>query len=176
MRRKVQIKESISADGIGVPVISIYISLCDKKQITGSFCKNCQNIELQENNIGYNLSVENAVSIVENKVNSFKKIFGNCEVAFVGGEPLAKVNRDYIYEMAKYFDKKNIKTILYTWRNKKQIKKENINIEYYNRIVCGEYIEELKNESYILGSTNQYIIDNNFNTILKYEGDEIKCT
>lgn len=172
MKRNVQIKESISSDGLGIPAISIYISLCDKKQLTGEFCKNCQNKELQENNIGYSLDVLKTISIVEDKVNNFKNIFGKCEVAFIGGEPLAKTNVDYIYQIAKYFNSKNINTILYTWRNKKQIIKEKIDTQYYNRIVCGEYIDTKKNDSYILGSTNQYVLDNKLNTLLKYKGAE----
>ena len=35
-KRYVFIKTSISQDGIGVPVVSIYFSYCDKKEKTGS--------------------------------------------------------------------------------------------------------------------------------------------
>jgi hypothetical protein len=172
MKRSIQIKESMSADGLGVPTISVYLSLCDKKELTGSFCKSCHNVELQENDVGYKLDIEQAIKIIKDKIEKMRKIFGKCELALIGGEPLSKVNRKYSHELAKYFNSKDIKSIVYTWRTPKQIKKEKIDIRYYNRIVCGEYIEELNfGDEYVLGSINQVIIDNNFNEILKYKGD-----
>lgn len=172
MKRSIQIKESISSDGLGVPSISVYFSLCDKKRLTGSFCKNCHNKEIQEKNIGYTLELKDAINIIENKIVNFKKIFGKCDLVLVGGEPFAKENRLYSFELAKYFKDKGINSTVYTWRKPKQIKKEQINIENYNKVVCGEYIEELNNDNYLLGSTNQKIINNKFKTILKYEGDD----
>jgi hypothetical protein len=125
MKRNIQIKESIGTDGVGIPTISIYMTLCDKKELTGSFCENCQNKELQENNIGYRLELEDAIKFIEEKINNFKKMFGKCELALLGGEPLSKTNREYSYELAKYFSSIGIDIILYTWRTPKQIKKEN---------------------------------------------------
>lgn len=171
--RSVIIKESISSDGLGIPTISVYMSLCDKKSRTGKWCKSCQNPEMQSNNLGYKLSISEIIEIIEPKINRFKEIFGKCELALLGGEPLSKFNRSYSYKLAKYFNSIGIQTIVYTWRTKKIIKKEKIDIEYYDRVVCGEYIDELNiGDEYILGSTNQKIINNRFKTILKYERND----
>jgi hypothetical protein len=41
-------------------------------------------------------------------------------------------------------------------------------IEYMNYIVCGEYLENKKNDSYILGSTNQYIVNTKGDVIVAF--------
>ena len=168
MRRYIQIRTSISSDGLGVPAVSVYFSKCDKKEIVGHFCKDCHNSELQENNIGYNLHISEAIEILTKKINEIKSIFGECQLAILGGEPLSKLNKIYSKNLAEWFFGYEVKTILYTWRTLEDIKNERIDISYYDRIVCGSYIEDLKSEDYILGSENQYILDKNMNKIIEY--------
>jgi anaerobic ribonucleoside-triphosphate reductase activating protein len=165
IKRYVTITSSISQDGLGVPVVSIYFSYCDKKDITGSFCLNCHNLELQKDGVGYLLSIKELLEIIKTKYKFLYEIYGKCEVALIGGEPLAEINRYFSEEIAKKYP-----TIIYTWRTLEDFKKENIDISVYKRIVCGEYIEELKAEDdYTLGSKNQYIVNSQGNIILKYE-------
>lgn len=168
-KRKVIIKNSVSADGIGIPVISLYFSYCDKKDITGSFCCNCHNKELQNDGYGYELDLKTIFKILKEKIQNMESLINDkVGIAFLGGEPLAEINRDFFIKISEEF--KNTYQVLYTWRYL-----ENINefwVENVDKIVCGEYIENLKNEKYILGSTNQYIINSKKEIILKYERND----
>lgn len=166
-KRYVTITTSVSSDGLGVPTISIYFSYCDKKNKTGYFCPMCQNKELQDDGFGNEMSLSEIISVIENKIKKLFIMFDEIEIAFVGGEPLAEINRGYVYEIAKHFKKLGIKNIIYTWRTIEDLKIENIDISHFDRIVCGEYIDKLKDDSYILGSTNQYVINNKYEKIIR---------
>ena len=165
-KRYVTINTSISSDGLGVPTVSIYFSYCDKKDKTGSFCESCQNPELQHDGEGYLLTLDEILEVIDSKYKFMNNIYGKCEIALIGGEPLAEINREFSKCISEIYP-----TILYTWRDLSTL--IDIDTSTYNRIVCGEYIEELKTEGYILGSTNQYVVDNKKEIILKYEGEQI---
>lgn len=165
--RYVIINNSISQDALGVPSISIYLPYCDKKEITGSFCPNCHNKKLQKDGVGYKLSLDKVKEIIDYKLKNNKKLFGeNIAITIIGGEPLAIKNRDFSINLAKYYNKKGIETIVYTWRTIKELKEEKINTKYFNKIICGEFIEEAKEEDYPLASINQYIVDSDLNPIV----------
>lgn len=166
LKRSLIIRDSYNSDGLGVPSVSIFFSYCDKE----IKCPNCQNKELQKDGFGYGITIENAIEIVKKKYRQKIAIFGKCNIAILGGEPLAKPNREFALELVKRLKEElDTEIILYTWRTEKEIIEENIDTSNLDKIVCGEYIEELKNEDYILGSTNQYILNNKLQTILKYE-------
>ena len=164
--RYVQFRESISADGLGKPVVSIYFSYCDKKEITGSFCPMCQNSALQKDGVGYNLRYQDILDILDRKLSHLQQMISrDVGIAFLGGEPLADKNRDMFMRLSEHYEKKH--QLLYTWRMPKDINKEWI--KNINKTVCGEYIDELNiGDEYLLGSKNQLIIDNNKKVILKY--------
>lgn len=166
MSRHIQIKESISVDGLDMPVMSLYFSYCDKKDITGSFCPNCHNAELQKDGVGYRLSYHDVIELVDRKIKYWEETLNKeVGVCFLGGEPLASKNRDMVMKLSDYY--KDRFQIAYTWKEKKQVDEEWI--KHIDKIVCGVYVDELKNEDYLLGSTNQYIINSNKNIILKYK-------
>lgn len=169
MERYITITQSYGQDGLGTPTVSLFLSYCDRKEKLGSFCKNCHNKDLQKDGVGYYLHIDDAIKRIEEKCNFFHLMFGKCAIAIMGGEPFSSLNIDYSYKIAEYFYKKNIQTIVYTWRIIEDIKKERINISPYNKIVCGSYIEELKVDDYKLGSTNQYVINNKFEKIIEYK-------
>ena len=163
-KRWITINTSISADGLGTPVVSLYFSYCDKKEITGSFCENCQNSELQKDGVGFLLSLEEIFEIINKKYNFMVGIYGKCEVALIGGDPMAEINIKFAQEIGKKYD-----SIIYTWRTLEYL--EDIDVSMFNRIVCGKYIDKLNvGDDYLLGSTNQYIINGKKEIILKYEG------
>ena len=165
-KRFVNIKTSISADGLGVPVISIYFSYCDKKYETGYFCPMCHNKELQDDGIGFYLTFEQIIEIVDEKMLFMNKLLNKkIGICFLGGEPLAEINREMVLKISEYYN--DIFQILYTWRMPHLI--EDKWIKHFNKIVCGEYIEKLnKSDSYLLGSTNQIIINNKKEILLQY--------
>lgn len=166
MKRYLQIKNSISSDGLGKPVISIYFSYCDKKEKTGSFCPNCQNPELQKDGVGYYLSAENVIKILSKKIKYLENLLNKqVGVCFLGGESLAKGNLVMTKEISKHF--KDRYQIIYTWRKPDLIDKDYI--KYMDKVVCGMYIDDLNNDDYILGSTNQVIINNKKKIIKKYK-------
>jgi len=168
--RWVNINTSISQDGLGVPVVSIFFSYCDKKDITGCFCPNCQNKVLQKDGVGFNLNLYEIKQILDDKLNSMKILLGrDIGICFLGGEPMAEINRDMFMKLSEYY--KDRFQIAYTWRTPDLV--ENDWIKYIDKTVCGEYVDELNiGDKYILGSTNQVVIDNNKNIILKYESEE----
>lgn len=84
-KRKVIIKNSVSADGIGIPVISLYFSYCDKKDITGSFCCNCHNKELQNDEYGYELDLKTIFKILKEKIQNMESLINDkVGIAFLG--------------------------------------------------------------------------------------------
>ena len=169
LSRFVSIKTSIGADGLGVPTVSVFLSGCDKKQRTGKYCDGCHNLSLKDDGIGHYLDIETVERIVNEKISFQKALFGECELAIIGGEPLSELNRNFSIELAKRID---VNTIVFTWREIEDLKNEKIDISHFNRIVCGEFRDDLNNDGYILGSTNQYLIDSEFKIIIKYEGDK----
>jgi len=172
---KAIIKNSLSADGLGLPSISIYYGGCDKKALTGYFCKGCQNVELQDNPDIPDYYNEELYNYIIQFLDDWHDISDKVAISFIGGEPLAKYNRESVLFISKKL-KENydfVETVLYTWRTKEDISKQNINkyLEFIDKTVCGEYKEELKNDNYLLGSVNQYIYDFKNNTvILEYKG------
>lgn len=166
--RYVNIVESFGSDGLGAPSISIYFSHCDRKDKIGSFCKNCHNKELQEDGFGFYLTSQEIINIVENKLINMKSLLGDCKLVLVGGEPTSPINIYYVKEISKYFYGR-YKILMYTWKEKEMLELEDI--KYIDEIVCGSYIEELKVENYKLATSNQYIINNKKEIILKYRSD-----
>ncbi|MDA3855888.1 MAG: 4Fe-4S cluster-binding domain-containing protein [Candidatus Woesearchaeota archaeon] len=159
MKRWITIRESIGADGLGTPTISLYLAYCDIATVcprVNGFCKECQNKHLQKDKVGTLLSIEEVLEITLPKVKFYQETFGECKIAFIGGEPLADINRQFVIELAKQYKENHIDTLLYTWRYIEDIIEENIDTSYFDTLVCGEYIEELNNGG-ILGSSNQYI-------------------
>ena len=169
-KRWVSFDTSLGINAFGTPTVDVFFSYCDKKEKTGSFCKNCQNSVMQKDGVGFLLSLEEIFEIIEKKYNFMYDIYNKCEIAIMGGEPLAEINRKFTQEIAKKYD-----TVVYTWRMPKDLK--NIDTSMFKKIVCGEYIEELNvGDDYVLGSTNQIVVDGNLELILEYKktGDDIE--
>jgi len=157
-KKFVTIIETIKSDGLDNPSVSIYFSGCDKKELTGSFCKGCHNKEMQDYDYGYPLDFEEILTITFNKALGLELLFGfKPTICFIGGEPLAAFNREWCVLLAKKFFEEEYETIVYTWRTEEMLKHENINTEYFSKMVLGEYIEELNNPNERLGSSNQYV-------------------
>lgn len=161
MMRHVNIITTLGSDAFGVPSVSIYFSHCDKP----IKCKGCHNKELQEDKRGYNLSFEEIVWIIDCKLDKLKRFYSDIAIVYVGGEPTSPLNIDMVMKISKYYYGKN-KNIMYTWREKEMLKDKWI--ENMNMVICGEYDENKKDESYVLGSTNQYIINNKKEIIQKF--------
>ena len=162
-KRYVSFDTSLGTNGLGVPSVDVYFSYCDKKNKTGSFCGSCQNTHLQKDGVGYLLSLDEVLEIIERKFSFMYQIYGKCKVAIMGGEPTAEINLPMGQAIAERYN-----TIIYTWREREQLK--DIDTHNFNKIVCGEYIEELNiGDEYAFGSTNQYVCNNKLEIIKEYK-------
>lgn len=168
--RYVKIVESYGSDGLGNPSVSIYFSHCDRKEILGEFCKNCHNKELQSDGSGILLSESQIIKLLECKLLEVKNIFGKCSLSLLGGEPTSYLNIEMTKNISNYFFGK-YEIIMYTWKSKEELKEEDIN--NIDKIVCGSYIESLKVDNYLLSTSNQYIINNKKEIILKYNRSDM---
>ena len=168
--RYVNVVENFGSDGLGNPSVSIYFSHCDRKDLIGSFCDGCHNKELQENGSGYLLDTNNIIKLVELKLKSITSLFGRCSIVLVGGEPTSKLNIGMVKEISKYFYGK-YEILMYTWKTYDML--NDCDIEYIDRIICGSYIEKLKVNDYLLATSNQYIINNKKEIILKYKQEDL---
>lgn len=166
--RYVNIVESYGSDGLGTPSVSIYFSHCDRKEILGEFCKNCHNAELQSDKSGKLLNEYQIIKLLEDKLKELQKLFGKTSLTLLGGEPTSRLNINMVKKITDYFYGK-YEIIMYTWKLKEQLNLEDI--KHIDKIVCGSYVESLKVDDYILATSNQYIINNKKETILKYKGD-----
>lgn len=165
-KRNVTITTSINSDGIDKPTVSIYFSYCDREDFGMQFCKGCHNAHLQKDGYGSLLSVEDIVKILDKKLRYMDELTNTkVELAFLGGEPLADINSNFVRSISEHY--KNRNQILYTWRDSTFINSKDI--IYIDRIVCGEYLEDKKVDDYVLGSKNQYIINSNKEVILNYK-------
>lgn len=163
--RYVNIVESYGSDGLGSPSVSIYFSHCDRKELLGEFCKNCHNSELQIDGVGRFLNEYQIIKLLEDKLKEVKNIFGKCSLVLLGGEPTSRLNINMTKKISNYFFGK-YEIIMYTWKSKDELEEEDI--KNIDKIVCGSYIENLKVDDYLLSTSNQYIINNKKETILKY--------
>lgn len=177
MKCKAIVKSSISSDGLGIPAVSIYFAGCDKESFTGSFCPGCQNVEMQDPEIDIPAYYpEEIYRYVIQLITDWKQISSNVAVAFIGGEPLACYNRDCVqyisYRLSKEFP--SVTTILYTWRDIKDITNQNLlpYVKYIDKCVLGDYRAELHDDSYALGSTNQVIYNFNTNSYELKKGEQ----
>lgn len=167
--RYVRIIESYGSDGLGSPSVSIYFSHCDRKDLIGSFCKNCHNKELQSDGTGFFLNEYQILKKLEDKLIEVKSLFGKCSLVIAGGEPTSNLNMSMLNKISSYFYGK-YEIILYTWKERDVLNFSTI--KNIDKIVCGSYMEELKVDDYILSTSNQYIINNKKEIILKYKGDK----
>ncbi len=150
MKRYLQIKSSYGTDGLGTPSVNIYLSYCDKEPK----CKGCHNKELWKDGVGYELTVNQTMQLIEKKYLEMLKVWGKCNIVIMGGEPLALINKPFVEELCRTI-KTTLQTeiIVYTWRTAKE--ELTVGADYY---VCGAYEESLKDPNYRFGSTNQILI------------------
>jgi len=89
----------------------------------------------------------------------------------LGGEPLAKYNRNITLELSNYIKEKykNAIIVLYSWRTIEQINRESLKpyIKYIDYGVLGSYNKDLYVSNTLPSSTNQYIYDFKNNEKLK---------
>ena len=168
-KRAVTIVDSYGADNFGIPSISIYFSHCDKKELTGTFCAGCHNKELQKDGVGHWVTAKELIKALEQKLRFQKKLTGKTSLVFLGGEPTSYKNIEFVKKIARHFHDilENVEMVMYTWKLPEQLDDELVSL--LDKVVCGEYVHDLKSDNYILGSTNQFVIDNKKNIILKYE-------
>ena len=169
--RYVNIVESYGSDGLGNPSVSIYFSHCDRKEILGEFCKNCHNKELQSDGSGVLLTESKIIKLLESKLAEVKNTFGKCSLVLLGGEPTSHLNIEMTKNISNYFFGK-YEIIMYTWKLKEELKE--YDIKNIDKIVCGAYVESLKVDDYLLATSNQYIINNKKEIILKYNRSDIQ--
>lgn len=143
-------------NGLGKPAISIYLSGCDKLVK----CKGCHNWEMQEESEN-DYDIEQLKEELDTEISNFKVFHKSLRIAILGGEPLAKYNRDITLELLKYIKEKyeDAITILYSWRDVGQIGESK---NYLDFGVLGGYEESLHQDNTLPASSNQRVW--NFNT------------
>lgn len=153
-------------NGLGHPAISLYLTGCDKPVK----CKDCHNWELQEQSY-YDYSIKNIKYNINKNIQNYLQFHKNLYVAILGGEPLAKYNRNITLQISKFIKQQynNSKIILYSWRTLKQIQEERLEIyiKYIDYGVLGAYDNTLHTDNILPASTNQYIYDFNNKVKLK---------
>ena len=133
--------------GIGNRV-GIWTSICKHK------CKGCSNPELWKSNISQKVSIKEVFNTI-NQINEFKKIDG---FTITGGEPFYQVK-----ELKKLIEALLLISddiIIYTGFTIEELKSKNdedINyiLDHVAVLIDGRYVEELNDNSFMVGSSNQ---------------------
>ena len=148
MIKKVRIGKILNeslVNGEGVRTV-IFFSGCNK------FCRGCHNVELQDFNAGYDITIEELVNkVLENK----DMIDG---VTLSGGDPLCQYMG--CLELCRELKKHGINIWLYTGETfDKVLLKYNSIVDFIDVMVDGMYEESLKDGNLrYRGSSNQGII------------------
>ena len=132
-------------DGFGEPSLVIYFQGCK------FHCKGCYNPEL------WDFEPKNIYTPEEliQEVNQNKEFYDT--VVLLGGEPLHQ-DLNSLTEFLKLLKQNQYKVILYTGYELKELKKYKF-LEYVDIIKCGQYIEELKTDSFPASSNQKVYIN-----------------
>lgn len=140
--------------------VSVWFQGCEH------MCKNCFNPETW-NYFDDSVKEKDNKKVAKEILIELDKYFPKT-LTFLGGDPMAKYNRNDLYEIIKIIkkEKPNLKIAMWTGYTFNQIKNDRV-VPLIDVIVDGEYIEEFhcdykitkdKRDKY-RGSTNQRIID-----------------
>jgi organic radical activating enzyme len=146
-----------SPDGL---CISIYFTGCDFS------CTGCQNKELQ--NVNYFGSEKINIKHLINLINIDSKRWKTDKICLLGGDPLAKCNRNFTRTLLNKIGK-DYNFCIYTGYS--YDKTLSFDINNFTLLKTGQYKEELKQQSiktdshFNLASTNQELYDANFNLL-----------
>ena len=142
----VGIQKSSLVNGEGVRVV-LWVSGCEHR------CKGCQNQFAWDPDSGEPFDEEDEKELMLAVKRNF--IDG---LTLSGGDPMFPANRDEIARICKAVKEETGKSIwMYTGYKMEEISNEKV-LKYLDVIVDGEFIEELKDDSYMwAGSTNQRI-------------------
>lgn len=170
---KALIQNSLSADGLGLPSVSIFYAGCDRKTYSGNFCKGCQNIEMTNSraDITEYTNME-LYRYITQFLFDWKEVSKSdrVSVSFLGGEPLTVYNRESVkYLSEKIKENFNfVDIVLYTWRTLTDIADQKLNeyVKNVDRCIMGAYQKDLSDKEYKLASTNQIIYDFKHNNII----------
>ncbi|MFA7689212.1 MAG: 4Fe-4S cluster-binding domain-containing protein, partial [Bacilli bacterium] len=145
-------------NGLGHPAISIYLTGCDNP----IKCEDCHNWELQEQS-KHNYNINTIKNEIDIEIQNYLQFYNELYIAILGGEPLAKYNKNITLEVSKHIKQKynNVIVVLYSWRTIEQINNENLKlyIQYIDYGVLGVYDKNLHISDTLPASTNQYIYD-----------------
>lgn len=150
------INDTDLADSTNGICISLWFAGCDIR------CKGCHNSAYWE--------IKNDVKN-QDVIDSLKKLFDKSPIeksfSILGGEPLASFNRkdckEIVLGIRELYPNKYIR--LWTGRTKEQLLKESLEdndigliLSNVNEIIVGPFIEELKEQLPLRGSSNQEIL------------------
>lgn len=140
-------------NGLGKPAISIYLSGCDKEEK----CKGCHNSEMWDR-FEKQLTEEdlNELALYIDRIKNTNR---DIRVAFLGGEPLAKKNRQKLKDLSIFIHRNypNIIQIVYSWRYPEDIKEEWVEFIRYG--VLGPFDITNIDKNTLPASKNQIIWD-----------------
>jgi anaerobic ribonucleoside-triphosphate reductase activating protein len=142
-------------NGLGQPSVDIYLTGCDKPVK----CPSCHNQELWE--VQEKPSLNEFIEKIEAVYEDASNFFPDLRISFLGGEPLAEYNREYLYEITKYLKGMypNLEIVLYTWRTLEDINAQELTkyTQFCTYGILGSFEIDKRVENMIPASTNQKI-------------------
>lgn len=156
-----------SVDGI---CMSLWFSGCD------IHCKGCHNQSYWEPKDSPKITPAKLAEYAQREFEDAKKYGIRKSLSILGGEPLAPFNRkdlkSFIYTLSHYIDRPYIR--LWTGRTKEQLLKESKTdpdicsiLSRVDEIIVGPFIESLKKDLPLRGSSNQEILKRNEDYIIE---------
>ena len=131
--------------GINEPAFAVWFQGCHIR------CKGCWNSHMWDSNGGYEITVQELISLIAKS--------GDECVTILGGEPFEQYND--LYNLVVKIKELGKNIILYTgyeWKNNQIGNYPDKILGYVDVFVCGPYIEGQRNiENHLVGSTNQQI-------------------
>ena len=144
----IQDMDILNGEGLRV---SLWFKGCPHK------CYNCHNQHLWNPDSTFHFDIDKIVELCK-----IRK-----RLSVLGGEPFAGYNRDELLSILKAVRKEVPDCSIYVWTGYEMDDIENLeHIKYIDKLICGKYIDSLKCDSTMYGSSNQYIYDVKANKIL----------
>ncbi len=138
------------------PSVSVYFQGCDATPK----CVGCHNPETWDFDEKYTRGYDEILQVVIEKLSLLLKGYSKVALAFVGGEPLSKRNRQCVRLLSK--DAKEIfgvdvLTILYSWREPIDLLPLKEYVQYIDEFVLGKFEISLKKDDFPASSNQIYL-------------------
>lgn len=139
--------------------VSVYFQGCDAHPK----CYMCHNPQTWEISEEFLIDYEKVIRCIQQKIEMLFLSYEKIGLVFVGGEPLASHNREWVLRISRFFKESyghKISTLLYSWRRIIDIEEEGLTeyVDYIDLFVLGRYLHKYRQTSFP-ASKNQIVID-----------------